>query len=172
MEVGQWIGSHGGRLVYGGGKNGLMGTVARACKEAGGQVLGVIPTALVDKEMANQECDELIIVDTMHQRKAIMAEHSDAFLAIPGGIGTFEELFEIWTWKQLGYHNKPVGLLNTAGYYDLLQNFLTQCTDNGLINEWQMELLTTGREPAALLTRLVNLTGSNAENTELLNQNI
>ena len=114
--VGQWIGAHGGQLVYGGGRNGLMGVVAEATRQAGGRVLGVIPQALVDKEQANHACDELHIVQTMHQRKALMAERCDAFLALPGGIGTFEELFEVWTWRQLGYHDKPVGLLNVAGY--------------------------------------------------------
>ena len=101
--VGQWIGSHGGQLVYGGGRSGLMGTVAEATRLAGGRVVGVIPQTLVDKELANQQCDELHIVQTMHERKAMMAERSNAFVALPGGIGTFEELFEVWTWRQLGY---------------------------------------------------------------------
>ena len=102
-EVGRWIGDHGGQLVYGGGKNGLMGIVAQATLDAGGTVIGVIPKSMVEREWANTDCTELIVVDTMHQRKAIMAERADAFLALPGGIGTFEELFEIWTLKQLGY---------------------------------------------------------------------
>ena len=102
-EAGRWIGEHGGQLVYGGGKNGLMGIVAQATLDAGGTVIGVIPTSMVEREWANTDCTELIVVDTMHQRKAIMAERADAFLALPGGIGTFEELFEIWTLKQLGY---------------------------------------------------------------------
>ena len=118
QAVGQWIGAHHGQLVYGGGRSGLMGTVAEATRLAGGRVVGVIPQALVDKELANRQCDELHIVQTMHERKAMMAERSDAFLALPGGIGTFEELFEVWTWRQLGYHDKPLGLLNVTGYYD------------------------------------------------------
>ena len=105
--TGQWIGSHGGQLVYGGGRNGLMGIVAQATQEAGGRVVGIIPKALVDKEQANHHCDELHVVDTMHERKAMMAERSDAFVALPGGIGTFEELFEVWTWRQLGTTTNP-----------------------------------------------------------------
>ena len=95
--VGRWIGQHGGQLVYGGGRSGLMGTVAEATRLGGGRVVGVIPQALVDKELANRQCDELHIVQTMHERKAMMAERSDAFLALPGGIGTLEELFEVCT---------------------------------------------------------------------------
>ena len=127
QEVGRWIGEHSGQLVYGGGRGGLMGTVAEATRLAGGRVVGVIPQALVDKELADHACDELHIVQNMHERKAMMAERSDAFVALPGGIGTFEELFEVWTWRQLGYHGKPLGLLNVAGYYDGL---LVWCLKN------------------------------------------
>ena len=126
VQVGSWIGQHGGQLVYGGGKAGLMGTVADATLKAGGRVVGVIPKALVEKEWAHHGCTELHIVDTMHDRTRMMAERADAFLALPGGIGTFEELFEVWTWRQLGYHDKPIGILNTAGYYDPLLGFLRQ----------------------------------------------
>ena len=115
-QVGTWIGQHNGQLVYGGGNNGLMGLVAQATADAGGRVVGIIPQALVDREVANPLCDELHVVANMHQRKAMMAERSHAFLALPGGIGTFEELFEVWTWRQLGYHDKPIGILNVAGY--------------------------------------------------------
>lgn len=153
--VGQWIGSHGGQLVYGGGRSGLMGTVAEATRLAGGRVVGVIPQALVDKELANQACDELHVVNTMHERKAMMAERSDAFLALPGGIGTFEELFEVWTWRQLGYHGKPLGLLNVEGYYDGLLAFLASSVQNGLMSHWQMDLLSSATEPTALLKSLV-----------------
>lgn len=172
QEVGHWIGQRGGQLVYGGGKNGLMGAVARAAKEAGARVLGVIPTALVDKEMANQDCDELIVVDTMHQRKALMAQHSDAFVAIPGGIGTFEELFEIWTWKQLGYHNKPVGILNTNGYYDALHAFIAHSTKMGLMDEWQNTLITRSSQVEELLPALINLAASDTADTTLLQKNL
>ena len=117
-EVGQWIGQHGGQLVYGGGNTGLMGEVAHATLAAGGRVVGIMPTALVAREFANRACTELHVVDNMHQRKALMAERADAFLALPGGIGTFEELFEVSSWRQLGYHTKSIGLLNVDGYYD------------------------------------------------------
>ncbi|PJI97993.1 hypothetical protein CLU85_2796 [Acidovorax sp. 69] len=155
QAVGQWIGAHGGQLVYGGGRSGLMGTVAEATRLAGGRVVGVIPQALVDKELANRQCDELHIVQTMHERKALMAERSDAFLALPGGIGTFEELFEVWTWRQLGYHSKPLGLLNVAGYYDGLLGFLQTSVASGFMGEWQMGLLHTSTDAEALLRTLV-----------------
>lgn len=161
--VGTWIGTHGGQLVYGGGRSGLMGTVAEATRLAGGRVVGVIPQALVDKELANRACDELHIVQTMHERKALMAERSDAFLALPGGIGTFEELFEVWTWRQLGYHDKPIGLLDVAGYYGGMLAFLQHSVANGLMGEWQMGLLRCGSDVPQLLAALVQDAGANAE---------
>ena len=167
QAVGQWIGAHQGQLVYGGGRSGLMGTVAEATRLAGGRVVGVIPQALVDKELANRQCDELHIVQTMHERKAMMAERSDAFLALPGGIGTFEELFEVWTWRQLGYHGKPLGLLNVAGYYDGLLTFLQTSVKSGFMGEWQMELLQTETTPSALLRNLVLASGPDQPATPL-----
>ncbi|KAF1068227.1 TIGR00730 family Rossman fold protein [Variovorax sp.] len=152
--VGHWIGQQRGQLVYGGGRTGLMGTVAEATRAAGGRVVGIIPKALVDKELANPLCDELHVVDTMHERKAMMGERADAFLAMAGGIGTFEELFEIWTWRQLGYHDKPVGILNSAGYYDKLLDFLGQSVRDGLMGDWQMSLVRTGTEAEPLLAAL------------------
>ena len=140
--------------MYGGGRSGLMGTVAKATSEAGGRVVGVIPQSLVDKEHANRECDELHIVQTMHERKALMAERSQAFLALPGGIGTFEELFEVWTWSQLGYHNKPIGLLDVAGYYEPLLGFLAGSVSAGFMGPWQMDLIQTGTDIPGLLERL------------------
>ncbi len=157
--VGRFIGRHGGQLVYGGGRSGLMGTVADATRQAGGRVVGVIPQSLVDKELANGLCDELHIVTSMHERKAMMAERSDAFLALPGGIGTLEELFEVWTWRQLGYHDKPVGVLDVDGYYASLMAFLRHSVEQGLMGEWQMGLVTTGEEVEALLTSLVQQAG-------------
>lgn len=165
--VGHWIGGHGGQLVYGGGRSGLMGTVADATRQAGGRVVGVIPQALVDKELANRLCDELHIVQTMHERKAMMAERSDAFVALPGGIGTFEELFEVWTWRQLGYHDKPLGLLNVAGYYDALMGFLNHSVASGFMGEWQMGLLHSGSDTSGLLQTLVEQAGTNARHTPL-----
>ena len=162
-SVGTWIGQRGGQLVYGGGRSGLMGTVAEATRQAGGRVVGVIPQALVDKELANRLCDELHIVQTMHERKAMMAERSDTFLALPGGIGTFEELFEVWTWRQLGYHDKPIGLLNVAGYYDALMGFLDHSVASGFMGEWQMGLLHASADSEALLRTLVQDAGHGAQ---------
>jgi uncharacterized protein (TIGR00730 family) len=155
----EWIGRHGGQLVYGGGKNGLMGVLADATQRAGGRVVGVIPKALVEKEWANTACTELHVVDTMHERKRLMAEHADAFLALPGGIGTFEELFEVWTWRQLGYHDKPVGVLNVNGYYDGLLAFLQSTVTHGFMGDWQMGLVRTGTDAAPLLQELVQAAG-------------
>ncbi|MGH6639912.1 MAG: TIGR00730 family Rossman fold protein, partial [Polaromonas sp.] len=146
-QVGTWIGTHGGQLVYGGGRNGLMGILADAALAAGGRVIGVIPKALVEKEWAHTGCTELHIVENMHERKRLMAEHADAFLALPGGIGTLEEFFEVWTWRQLGYHDKPVGLLNQDGYYDSLLAFLQSAVKSGFMSDWQMALIRSG--PAA-----------------------
>lgn len=157
--VGHWIGSRGGQLVYGGGKNGLMGIVADATMDAGGRVIGVIPKALVEKEWANHDCSELHVVDSMHERKRLMAEHADAFLALPGGIGTFEEFFEVWTWRQLGYHDKPVGLLNMAGYYDGLIGFLASTVRQDFMGEWQMDLIRIGSDAETLLGDLVEASG-------------
>jgi uncharacterized protein (TIGR00730 family) len=159
QAVGRWIGTRGGQLVYGGGKNGLMGIVADATMEAGGRVVGVIPKALVEKEWANHDCSELHVVDTMHERKRLMAEHADAFIALPGGIGTFEEFFEVWTWRQLGYHDKPVGLLNLDGYYDGLIAFLQSTVKHDFMGEWQMDLIRVGTNPESLLGDLVQASG-------------
>ncbi|MEY2994874.1 MAG: hypothetical protein RL357_1809 [Pseudomonadota bacterium] len=154
QEVGQWIGQRGGRLVYGGGNAGLMGQVAHATQQSGGSVMGVIPEALVRKELANDACDELHVVRNMHERKAMMAEEADMFLAIPGGIGTFEEFFEVWTWRQLGYHDKPIGLLNSHGYYDGLLSFMQHTVEVDFVSDWQMDLITVGSDAQDLLARL------------------
>lgn len=158
-QVGQWIGEHQGQLVYGGGSQGLMGTVARSAKSAGANVVGVIPHALAAKETANESCDELHMVDNMHQRKFMMAERADAFLALPGGIGTFEELFEVWTWKQLEFHNKPIGLLNVDGYYDGLISFMQNTVNNGFVSDWQMDFVLVSSKTDELLPRLVESAG-------------
>ena len=157
--VGEWIGRHGGQLVYGGGRNGLMGVVADATMAAGGRVVGIIPKALVEKEWAHHGCSELHVVDTMHERKRLMAEHADAFLALPGGIGTLEELFEVWTWRQLGYHDKPVGLLNLGGYYDSLLAFLRTSVQQQFMGDWQMNLIRVEADAAQLLPDLVQAAG-------------
>ena len=157
--TGQWIGEHGGQLVYGGGRNGLMGIVAEATQAAGGRVVGIIPKALVDLEQANTHCDELHVVDTMHERKALMADRSDAFIALPGGIGTFEELFEVWTWRQLRYHDKAIGVLNVAGYYDALLVFLANSVRAGFMSDAQMTLFKTDTAVEPLMRAVVQAAG-------------
>jgi uncharacterized protein (TIGR00730 family) len=166
-SVGRWIGSHRGQLVYGGGNNGLMGVMATAAIEAGARVVGVIPHALVEKEWAKLDCTELHVVDNMHERKRMMAERADAFLALPGGIGTFEEFFEVWTWRQLGYHDKPIGLLNAGGYYDALLAFLRKSVGHDLMSDWQMDLIRVGTEIDSLLTELVSASGQSAGVSDL-----
>ena len=156
-KVGTAIGRSGWQLVYGGGRAGLMGVVADSALAAGARVVGVIPTSLMAREKGHTELSELHVVDTMHQRKTMMAERSDAFLALPGGIGTFEELFEVWSWKHLGYHDKPIGLLNVKGYFDALLSFLSEGTARGFITELQGGMLEVGTEPADLLRRLGSL---------------
>jgi hypothetical protein len=158
-QVGRWIGQHQGQLVYGGGRSGLMGCVAQATMAAGGRVVGVIPKALVEREFANHDCTELHVVDNMHDRKRLMAERADAFLALPGGIGTFEEFFEVWTWRQLGYHDKPIGLLNALGYYDGLLTFLKQSTAQEFMSPWQMGLIREESDLLQLLPALVQAAG-------------
>ena len=122
--VGAGLAQRGIRVVYGGGRVGLMGALADSARAAGGEVVGVMPQALVDREIGHTGIDDLRVVDTMHERKALMVELSDAFVALPGGIGTLEELFEVYTWAQLGIHAKPLALLDVAGYYEPLAAFL------------------------------------------------
>jgi uncharacterized protein (TIGR00730 family) len=157
--VGEWIGQHQGQLVYGGGNSGLMGIVAAATQQAGGKVVGIIPHALAEKELARDDCDEFYLVDNMHQRKHMMAERADAFLALPGGIGTFEEFFEVWTWRQLGYHNKPIGLLNVDGYYDGLLAFMNTTVKEGFVSDWQMNLIHQSDNLEQLLPLLIQEAG-------------
>lgn len=154
--VGHEIGRRGWQLVYGGGRAGLMGVVADAALAAGGRVVGVIPQSLMGRELGHLGLTELHVVDTMHQRKMMMAERSDAFLALPGGIGTLEELFEVWSWRQLGYHDKPLGLLNVAGYYDRLLEFLALSVQQGFVAKPQTDLLLVEIEPRIMLNRLVD----------------
>jgi uncharacterized protein (TIGR00730 family) len=136
-----------------------MGLLADATLAAGGRVVGIIPKALVEREWAHKGCSELHVVDTMHERKRMMAERADAFLALPGGIGTFEEFFEVWTWRQLGYHDKPVGLLNVDGYYDGLLGFMQTGVDQQFMGPWQMELIRVGSDWQQLLPELVQAGG-------------
>lgn len=146
--MGRAIAARGLRLVYGGAKVGLMGVLADSALAAGGAVLGVIPQALVAKEMAHPGLTRLDVVATMHERKARMAELSDGFVALPGGAGTLEEICEVWTWAQLGIHHKPVGFLNVAGYYDRLAAFLDHAVAEAFIKPALRDMLVfeTGEE--------------------------
>lgn len=128
-------------LVYGGGKVGLMGAVADAALAAGGKVTGVMPQDLVDQEIAHRGLTDLRVVNSMHERKLAMAELSDAFLCLPGGPGTFEEIFEQWTWALLGIHAKPCGFVNVAGYYDLMRQTIQHMADNGFIGQAYVDML-------------------------------
>jgi hypothetical protein len=152
--MGVEIARRGLMLVYGGGAVGLMGIVANAALEAGGTVHGIIPRALREKEIGHNGLTELEVVDTMHTRKARMAELSDGFIAMPGGIGTFEELFEIWTWAQLGIHTKPLAFLNIAGFYDPLATFLDNTVEAGFLKQNHRAMAITDTEPATLLDRM------------------
>ncbi|HMA24322.1 MAG TPA: TIGR00730 family Rossman fold protein [Gemmatimonadaceae bacterium] len=144
------------RLVYGGASVGLMGAIADAALRNGGEVVGVIPRALVDREIAHRGLTELHVVDTMHERKAMMAELSDAFVALPGGLGTLEELFEVWTWGMLGLHTKPYGILNVTDYYSPLIRFLDHASDEGFIRPAQRAMLVVEDDATRLLDKLAS----------------
>jgi uncharacterized protein (TIGR00730 family) len=152
-SVGAAIAGRGLDLVYGGGRIGLMGAVADAALAAGGRVTGVIPAALVDRELAHPGLTELRIVTTLHERKAVMAELSDAFLALPGGLGTLEELAEVLSWAQLELHAKPIGALDVAGYFDGLSTFLDHATAEGFVGPAQRQLLMIETDLDTLLDR-------------------
>jgi uncharacterized protein (TIGR00730 family) len=141
-------------LVYGGARIGLMGVVAREMAAAGGEVIGVIPQDLVDREVANTDLEDLRVVGSMHERKAMMASLADGFVALPGGLGTLEELFEILTWSQLGLHAKPCGALNVRGYYDGLAGFLDRAVEEGFVRPQHRQLLLLDEDAEALLDRL------------------
>ncbi len=141
-------------LVYGGGKLGLMGMTADAVLDLGGQVYGVIPQALVDIEVAHTRVTELITVDTMHERKAKMTELADAFVALPGGIGTLDELFEAWSWNALGYHKKPFCLLNVDGFWDGLVDFIDHATVSGFLSKRRRKQLLVANSPVEALELL------------------
>ena len=141
-------------LVYGGGNVGLMGILADAALAAGGRVIGVIPRPLVDKEVAHRSLSELRVVESMHERKALMAQLADGFLAMPGGVGTLEELFEIWTWVQLGFISKPFGILNVGGFFDPLLAFIDRVHAQGFLRREHREMLVVADRPDALLQSL------------------
>ena len=141
-------------IVYGGGNVGLMGVLADAALERGGEVIGVIPRTLVDKEVAHRDVTELLIVETMHERKALMNDLSDAFIALPGGFGTLDEFFEVLTWSQLGFHGKPCALLNVAGYYDRMLAMLDHAVAERFLRPTHRELVIADTVPSRLLQRL------------------
>ncbi len=143
-------------LVYGGGHVGLMGLLADAVLSGGGEVIGVIPRHLMDRELAHRGVTDLQVVPDMHTRKARMAEQADAFVAMPGGIGTLEELFEVWTWAQLGLHAKPIGLLNVAGFFDHLLAFCDHLVADGFLPADSRNRLMTADSPAGVLDALAN----------------
>jgi uncharacterized protein (TIGR00730 family) len=153
-QLGTDIGRRRWSLVYGGGRAGLMGTVADAALAAGAHVTGVIPDRLMQRELGHTGVQDLVVVSSMHQRKQHMAARADAFVALPGGIGTLEELFEVWTWRHLGYHDQPIGLLNVGGFYDGLLAFLARTQADGFIDERQQAMLVLEDDPVRLLDRL------------------
>ena len=149
--LGRLLASRGLGLVYGGGNVGLMGIMADAALAAGGEVVGVIPEALLKLEVGHLDLAQLHVVGSMHERKALMAELADAFIALPGGIGTMEELFEVWTWAQLGMHPKPLGFLDVAGYYAHLQAFLDHMTAEGFLRTRHRAMVAIDTDPTRLL---------------------
>lgn len=153
VRAGELIAQAGLALVYGGGRVGLMGAVADAALAAGGKVIGVMPADLVSQEIAHPDVTELRIVNSMHERKWTMAELADGFLCLPGGAGTFEEIFEQWTWALLGFHSKPCGFVNVAGYYDPLRAAITNMVENGFLNPEYGEMLVYAQDTAEALRR-------------------
>jgi uncharacterized protein (TIGR00730 family) len=152
--MGREIAGRGLKLIYGGAKVGLMGAVADAALAGGGEVVGVLPQALMIKEIGHPGLSRLEVVGSMHERKARMAELSDGFIALPGGAGTLEEIFEIWTWGQLGFHGKPAGFLNVAGYYDKLAGFLDHTVGEAFVKPVHRDMLIFRDAPTALLDAL------------------
>lgn len=143
-------------LVYGGSKIGIMGTMANSVLELGGKVIGIIPEPLVNKEVAHLGLTELRVTKSMHERKSLMAELADGFIALPGGIGTLEEIFEMWTWAQLGFHQKPCGLLNVSGYYDKLSEFLDYVVTEEFVRLAHREMLIIESVPARMIERFMD----------------
>lgn len=154
--LGRTLAEAGIKVVYGGASVGLMGTLADAALEAGGEVIGVIPKSLQEREISHKNLTDLRVVGSMHERKALMSDLSDGFVAMPGGAGTLEEFFEVWTWAQLGEHSKPCGLLNVDGYYDPLLNFLDHVATQGFLSEKHRDMVLVEKEPKPLLESLSN----------------
>ena len=162
-DLGRLLAGRGLTLVYGGGHVGLMGVLADAALAAGGRVTGVIPEALAAKELAHGGLTDLVVVGSMHERKALMSELSDAFIALPGGIGTLEEWFEVWTWSQLGFQPKPCGMLNVAGYYDHLLAFLDHMTEERFLSPPHRSMAIVEDRADRLLDRLASYQPPRAE---------
>ncbi len=159
-DFGSTVAERGIELVYGGGRTGLMGAAADGALGAGGRVIGVIPYSLAEQEVAHGGLSELILVTSMHERKARMAELSDGFAALPGGLGTLDEWFEIWTWAQLGYHHKPIGLLNFEGFFDPLLGFLDHMVTEGFVRPEHRAMAVVEREVETLIDRLASAAAS------------
>jgi uncharacterized protein (TIGR00730 family) len=164
---GERLGRRGYNLVYGGASIGIMGAVADAAMAAGAQATGVMPESMLEEELAHQQLDDLRIVESMHERKATMADLSDAFVALPGGLGTLEELFETWTWAQLGYHRKPCSVLNIDSYWSPLLEMVDHAVESGFVDEVYRRMLVVGRQPDTLLDRLENYTPPTDKFTKL-----
>ena len=154
QALGRELAQSGRGLVYGGGNVGLMGVVADAVLEAGGEVIGVIPRPMVSRELAHHGVTKLHVVTSMHERKALMAQLADGFIALPGGVGTLEELFEIWTWAQLGIHQKPLGLLNVEGFYSSLVTFLDHLTAEDFVTSENRSFVRIDDDPKRLLQKM------------------
>ena len=152
-EMGRLIAQRGITLVYGGGNVGTMGTLADAAMREGGKVIGIIPTRL--NEMVDHlDLTELYVVKDMHERKALMQDKADAFIALPGGIGTMEELFEVWAWRYIGYHSKPVGIVNIGGFYDDLLGMLARMAEDGFLKKEMLDDLCVAKDPSGILEAL------------------
>lgn len=160
QRMGTALGRRGWQLVYGGGRVGMMGALADAALAAGGDVEGVIPRSLMQREAGHTGLTRLQVVDTMHERKRLMAEHTHAFVALPGGVGTFEELFEVWSWRYLGYHERPLGLLDVAGYYQPLLALMQHAQREGFVTAEQMSMVTLRTTPDDLLDAISDLTAT------------
>jgi uncharacterized protein (TIGR00730 family) len=153
-ELGRALAARGITCVYGGGRTGLMGAIADTVLAEGGRVIGVIPADIAEHEIQHNGLTELHVVASMHERKMLMTKFSDAMIALPGGLGTLEELFEVWTWAQLGFHTKPCGLLNVEGYYDQMLGFLDNAVSQRFVKQTHRDFLYTDTDPAALLERM------------------
>lgn len=157
LAMGRFLAESARHVVYGGGRTGLMGALAEGVLSAGGSIVGVMPRHLVDREVGHTGLTELRIVDSMHARKTLLSELADGFLAMPGGIGTLEELFEIWTWGQLGLHRKPYGILNVNGYFDQMLAFLDRTVEDGFVGIENRRMLAVETDPSRLIAAMESL---------------